>query len=260
MEGSADLRLDEAATMTTPLNVLLVDDDDLFREALTVNLAEEGITTRPFESGNQLLEFVQRNGTTGFDALLIDLKMPGMGGIELLRTLRAVGVQMPAVFLTLYNEQVHEQAALEGGAVDFVDKTRNASILAARLRIIAQGAKTAGPGDRGTPEPVVVGDLVLYVHTARALWRDLAVPLTVTQFRIIHLLASRAGEDVSYREIYDMVHGAGFAAGEGEHGYRVNVRSLIKRIRRSFQVVDEGFDAIANYPAFGYRWQPKVTP
>lgn len=253
MEGASEFVPE--TTAVAPLNVLFADDDALFREVMAMNLADEGISARPFEHGQALLDFVARHGTAGYDALLLDLKMPGIDGIGVLRRLRGAGVRLPAVFLTLYNEEAHEQAALEGGAVDFVDKTRNVTILATRLRIIAQGAKAAtGP----EVEPLSIGDLTLSPASARATWRGIPVALTVTQFRIIHLLASRAGQDISYREIYDTVHGAGFAAGDGEHGYRVNVRSLIKRIRRSFQTVDSEFDAIANYPAFGYRWQ--ATP
>lgn len=254
MEGSMEL-VPEVQSPVQPLNVLFVDDDAMFREVMSTNLADEGINARVFETGQALIDFVSRHGTAGYDALLLDLKMPGIDGIGVLRRLRAAGVRLPAVFLTLYNEEAHEQAALEGGAVDFVDKTRNVNILATRLRIIALGAKSQlGP----EPEPVVIGDLTLNPGSARALWKGAPVALTVTQFRIIQLLASRSGQDISYREIYDTVHGAGFAAGDGEHGYRVNVRSLIKRIRRSFQAVDPKFDAISNYPAFGYRWRATV--
>ena len=73
---------------------------------------------------------------------------------------------------------------------------------------------------------------------------------------MVHCLASRAGHDISYRELYDMVHGKGFVAGPGADGYRSNVRTFIKRIRRKFKEIDSGFDGIENYPGFGYRWRP----
>jgi two-component system response regulator ChvI len=62
------------------------------------------------------------------------------------------------------------------------------------------------------------------------------------------------GEDVSYRDIYDLVHGKDFAAGYGADGYRVNVRTFIKRIRKKFREVNPTFNQIQNYPRFGYRW------
>ncbi len=61
---------------------------------------------------------------------------------------------------------------------------------------------------------------------------------------------------MSYRAIYDVVHGRGFIAGEGSDGFRTNVRSMIKRIRQKFREVDDHFEEIENYPGFGYRWRP----
>ena len=58
-----------------------------------------------------------------------------------------------------------------------------------------------------------------------------------------------------YRALYDALHGDGFLAGQGEEGYRANVRAMIKRIRRKFVEVDPGFDALGTYAGFGYRWQ-----
>ena len=233
--------------------IVLVDDDDSFRESLGLNLLDEGFAVQSFSEGAAALEHFASGASA--DAILLDWRMPGMNGLEVLRRLRRTGNSTPVIFLTVLSDDIYEEAALEGGAVDFVDKTRNVNILATRLRIIALGAKLQlGP----EPEPVVVGDLTLNPGSARAVWKGMPVALTVTQFRIIQLLASRSGQDISYREIYDTVHGAGFAAGDGEHGYRVNVRSLIKRIRRSFQAVDPEFDAISNYPAFGYRWRATV--
>jgi two-component system response regulator ChvI len=67
-------------------------------------------------------------------------------------------------------------------------------------------------------------------------------------------LALKPGEDLSYRELYDLVHGKDFLAGSGADGYRANVRTFIKRIRKKFRDVDTDFDQIHNYAGFGYRW------
>ncbi len=256
--GAPNLRGD-AESREAPLRVLLLDDDPLFREALSTNLADERIEVSAFADGRALLSFLDNHNWQDYNALLLDLRMPVMSGIEVLHAMRGAGIQMPVVFLTTYSEEVYEQAALEGGAVDFVDKSRSLAILVARLKIIAQGAK-APSGGEGEADQIRVGALFLNLRSARADWREQPVPLTVTQFRIVHLLAARAGEDVSYRQIYDVVHGEGFAAGEGEDGYRVNVRSLIKRIRQAFRELDPNFDEIRNYPAFGYRWKPPAEP
>ncbi len=80
------------------------------------------------------------------------------------------------------------------------------------------------------------------------------VPFTVTEFQMVDCLVCKAGRDVSYRELYDIVHGEGFSAGAGEIGYRTNVRAFIKRIRQKFKDADDAFAHIENYPGFGYRW------
>ena len=79
--------------------------------------------------------------------------------------------------------------------------------------------------------------------------------LSVSEFNIVRMLVCKAGNHVTYRAIYDCIHYAGFVAGSGEHGYRRNVRSNIKRIRIKFHACDPDFDEIANYVAVGYRWK-----
>ncbi len=79
--------------------------------------------------------------------------------------------------------------------------------------------------------------------------------LTLSEFGIVRFLVTKSGGDVTYRQIYDMVRGKDFLAGYGAEGYRANVRSFIKRIRKKFRDVDSDFDRIDNYPGFGYRWR-----
>jgi two-component system response regulator ChvI len=67
-------------------------------------------------------------------------------------------------------------------------------------------------------------------------------------------MAFQAEGDVTYRQIYDVVRGKDFAAGYGSEGFRANVRSFIKRIRKKFREADPDFEGIDNYPGFGYRW------
>ena len=76
--------------------------------------------------------------------------------------------------------------------------------------------------------------------------------MTITEYKIVRLLVS--GGLHNYRTIYDTMHYAGFVAGSGEHGYKTNVRSIMKRIRRQFVAVDPSFSAIENVPCLGYQW------
>lgn len=250
-----------------PSKVALVDDDDLFRESLGMNLADEGYEVIPFDRGAPALDYFLRGGNA--DVVLLDWRMPKMDGIDVLRQLRASGIEVPVIFLTVLSDQIYEEAALAGGAVDFVEKSRSLPILLKRMQLILGGRKTgpdegdpvsvpgAQPGGAqpgGNPNLFNRGELELRLDGSRAFWKGTRVDLTLTEFNIVRLMATRPGEDISYREIYDLVHGKGFVAGYGPAGYRANVRAFIKRIRQKFRMVDGDFDLIDNYPGFGYRW------
>ena len=184
---------------------------------------------------------------------VLDWKLNPELGPDLLMQLRKVGIAEPVVFFTALPATTHESAALDGGAVDSIDKARGAPILAKRLRRIVERKKN----QLKTPErqSLCLGDLSLRCEIAAACWRGDNVRLTLTEFNVVHLLASRAGEYADYRTIYDCVHHEGFVAGDGELGFRTNVRSLIKRIRNKFRAFDAGFSEIENFAGLGYRWR-----
>jgi two-component system response regulator ChvI len=228
-------------------HLLLVDDDDLFRESLGLNLVDEGYEVTSFDNGQEVLAYLEGGSA---DAMLLDWRMPELTGIEVLRRMRDAGITIPVIFLTVLCDDIHEQAALEGGAVDFIDKARRLPILLKRLQLIA----SAHEPEAVRASSLRLGQLMLGFGTNRALWAEREVDLTLTEFRIVTLLAEKAGQDVGYREIYDLVHGKDFIAGHGSEGYRANVRTFIKRIRKKFRDVDPGFDHIGNYASFGYRW------
>jgi two-component system response regulator ChvI len=234
--------------------VLLVDDDDLFRESLGLNLIDEGYEVINFSSGPPVLNYFATGGQA--DVVLLDWRMPEMNGLEVLRALRRSGSTIPVIFLTMLSDDIYEEAALEGGAVDFIDKSRRLSILVKRLRLIAEGTRPTAEGEvrRHSEKAMNLGSLELRFDINRACWAGQTLDLTLTEFKIVAVMAMRAGEDVSYREIYDLVHGKDFVAGYGSEGFRANVRTFIKRIRKKFRDVDPEFEHIHNYAGFGYRW------
>jgi len=235
-----------------PVRVAVVDDDNDFRTALCLHLSDEGFEPVACAGGRAALD---RLSTETVDVILLDWRMPEMNGMEMLRELRQRGTMTPAIFLTGLADDVFEEAALVGGAVDFIDKSRKLSILVRRIELIAEGQR---PLPEAGPQPPLsqtrLGHLELRFDINRALWRDVPVDLTLTEFRMIAQLALRAGDDISYRDLYDLVHGKGFIAGFGNDGYRTNVRTFIKRIRRKFRALDPDFSCIENYARFGYRW------
>ncbi len=258
---------------TPRTRIVIVDDDDLFRESLGLNLAEQGFEVIDFPGGQPALDYLLSGN--GAEAVLLDWRMPGLDGPAVLRRLRESEIHVPVVFLTMLSDEIYEENALKWGAVDFIDKSRRLSIILGRLRLITEGAKpipgstgpgSTGPGSTGqaaagAAEAAGVaggvlrrGPLELRQDIHRAYWRDTQVDLTLSEFGIVRFMAFQAEGDVTYRQIYDVVRGKDFAAGFGAEGFRANVRSFIKRIRKKFREADSEFAGIDNYPGFGYRW------
>jgi two-component system response regulator ChvI len=229
-------------------DVVLVDDDDDFREVLSADLVDRGFSVSCFADGPSLLKAL----SNGIEAkvLLLDLALPKMSGYELLGALRECGVGLPVVFLTGYSQVEREMQALKRGAIDFVDKARGTEVLAHRLRVILGGQREVPAA--AMPEVEYHGELTLNPSTARAVWRQQDVGLTITEYKIVTLLVS--GGLHTYRTIYDRAHYVGFVAGSGENGHHTNVRSLVKRIRKKFLAIDPSFSEIKNVEGVGYRW------
>jgi two-component system, OmpR family, response regulator ChvI len=229
--------------------LLLVDDDASFCESLGRNLLEEGYEVTSSEGSEVALEYLAKDAA--IDAVLLDWRMPNIDGLSLLRKMRERGHTMPVLFLTGLTDNVYEEAALALGAVDFISKSRSPSVILQRLSLIVDGRKRAVTSDT---EVIRRGKLELKPTIGRATWDNHRVELTLTEFMILQTLADVPKRDFSYREIYDLVRGEGFVAGWGEEGYRVNVRSFIKRIRHKFREIDHNFDCIKNYSGYGYYW------
>ncbi len=228
--------------------LVLVDDDPVFLRLLAENLRAAGyaVTTHGDPRAGLAALLAERP-----DLCLFDWDMPGLDGLALLRTLRAAGAEHPVLFLTGHASPMFEEAALSAGAVDFIDKSRGPAIVLHRIGLaLSRRVEPPEPS-----EEIAVGALTLRPGSKRALWRGVEVPLSRGEFEMVALLARQAGRDVPYRALYDALHGDGFLAGQGEEGYRANVRAMVKRIRRKFTEVDPAFDALGTYPGFGYRWQ-----
>jgi two-component system response regulator ChvI len=236
---------------TDPIRVLFVEDDENYREIVGDELSYHGFAVHSFADGDSLLGSL--DAAADADVIVLDWALPDISGIDLLPELRRHGVNLPVVFLTSHAEPAYEQLAFERGALDFIDKMRGIDVLVRRLRLVAE----AGKGEPELPpaERLVCGKLVLSLAGQRAYWNAVDVGFTVTEYDVVHLLASNGGRYLTYREIYDRMYYTGFVAGLGDEGYRTNVRAIIKRIRRKFCELDPTFGEIENAIATGYRWR-----
>jgi two-component system response regulator ChvI len=234
---------------TAPIRVVLVEDDEDYREIVGSELSWHGFAVRSFADGASLLGALDT--VTDADVIVLDWKLPNISGIDLLPLLRQRDINLPVVFLTSHPQLDNESQAFARGAIDFIDKMRGVEILVRRLRLVAgRPAATACP-----EKPIVCGKLVLNPNASRATWNEVDVGLTVGEYDIVHFLVSNVRNFVTYRDIYNVQYYEGFHAGNGVDGYMTNVRSSIKRIRRKFCEIDSTFSEIQNSQRRGYRWR-----
>jgi two-component system, OmpR family, response regulator ChvI len=247
--------------------VVLVESDQYYREVLTVELLRQGFIVYAFADGASLLGSLAT--AVDADLAVLDWDLPKMPGIKLLAQLRQHGVNLPVVFLTgkviAGNEHercllaprealnAYECMAFDQGAVDFIAKSRDRQVLVRRLRSVVERVNPKPKTDLPVEERLACGKLLL--ESSRACWNQVDVDLTLGEYNIVHLLASKAGSFATYRSVYDRLRYEGFISGHGADGYRANVRSAIKRIRNKFRACDPAFDEIENYTGFGYCWR-----
>lgn len=235
--------------------VILIDHDENFRVAMSERLTNEGfeVLELPVEEISEILDIV---GRIEIGAVLIDVEEDFRIGSGLIKDLRKQGFDVPVAFLADEFNNSMEEAALSEGAADCLAKSRGPTIVAERTRLLLCSYQKDDRIHPTSTEITRIGELTLMLESHRALWQRQRVSLTVTEFRIVRLLAMSPGTTQSYRKIYDIVRAPGFVAGDGPDGYRTNVRALIKKIRKRFRNVDAGFEEIENDPGEGYRWRP----
>jgi two-component system, OmpR family, response regulator len=172
------------------MNLLVIEDDPVMGKSLYKGLTEAGHECQWVRDGKRGLE---EAGTQRFDALVLDLLLPGLPGLEVLRRLRAEGVRTPILVLTALGAVEERVAGLNGGADDYLVKPFDFPELLARLEAVHR--RTV---DR--PAPVMsVGGLTLDLTTRRVQHDGNEVDLTPTEFSILELLMRHAGQVVTRR-------------------------------------------------------------
>jgi DNA-binding response OmpR family regulator len=184
------------------MRALLVDDDRELARLLTDYLATHGVAVDNVEEGVAALERLAA-GAEGYDIVLLDVMLPGMGGFEVCRRIRARS-DLPIVMLTARGEDTDRVVGLELGADDYVPKPFSPRELLARMRAVLRrarpGAAHGGGSDR-TGGRVEVGDLVVEVPAHKATLAGKELQLTSFEFRVLVALARRAGETVTREEL-----------------------------------------------------------
>ena len=227
--------------------IALVDDDRNILTSVSIALQAEGFLTRVYADGEAALKALIDNPP---DLAVLDVKMPRMDGLELLRRLRAQR-QTPVIFLTSKDDELDEAMGLAMGADDYIAKPFSQRLLIARIRAILRRTEASSVPREGEAAPAPVlerGRLTMDPARHRTLWAGEPVTLTVTEFLILETLAQRPGIVKTRNQLMDAAYQDDIYVDDR------TIDSHIKRVRRKFRAVDPQFDAIETLYGAGYRF------
>jgi two-component system, OmpR family, KDP operon response regulator KdpE len=209
--------------MTSPaIRILVVDDEPAIRRALHPPLTALGFDVAEVSRGEKALQVLR---TESFDCVLLDVNMPGIGGIETLRRLRVFAPRLPVLMLTVRDGEDEKVRALEMGADDYVTKPFGVRELIARIRAAVRRVRAP---IRTEESPLEIGEIRLVPARRSVTKRGQPIHLTRKEFDILHCLMSRAGRVVTYSRLLTAVWGADCR--EEVEYLRTFVRQLRKKI------------------------------
>lgn len=231
------------------VTIALVDDDRNILTSVSIALQAEGFLTRVYSDGEAALKALVDNPP---DLAVLDVKMPGMDGMELLRRLREK-TTIPVIFLTSKDDELDEALGLAMGADDYVSKPFSQRLLIARIRAVLRRAEMratlpAEGNEQAEPAQIVRGRLTMDPARHRVAWGGKDVTLTVTEFMILEALAQRPGVVKSRNQLMDVAYQDDIYVDDR------TIDSHIKRLRRKFRAVDGEFKAIETLYGVGYRF------
>ena len=227
----------------TVLHILLVDDDPALSEMLTEYLAGEGIRTTPAFNGP---DGAAAALSGQFDAVILDVMLPGMDGNEVLRRIRQASnpaSSVPVIMLTAKGGDVDRVVGLEMGADDYIAKPYFPRELVARLRAVLRRQREPAPG----PAVLTMGRLTLSPGKREALWGDGAFDVTTSEFDLLESLM-RAGELVSSKEELSLR-----VLGRPRESYDRSIDVHVSNLRRKLAGCSDGAVEIETIRGIGYR-------
>ena len=227
--------------------IALVDYDRNILTSISIAFETEGYRIMTYTDGVSALDGFK---TSPPDLAILDIKMPRMDGIEMLRRLREKS-DIPVIFLTSKEEEIDELFGLKMGADDFIRKPFSQKLLVERVKVLL---RRATPKDAAAPKEADTkvlerGLLRMDPERHTCTWKNEPVALTVTEFLILQALASRPGVVKSRNALMDKAY--------DDHVY-VDDRTIdshVKRLRKKFKSTDDDFDMIETLYGVGYRFK-----
>ncbi len=229
-------------------NITLVDDDENIVTSVSLALESHGHTVKSYYDGAAGLAALENEPP---DLAILDVKMPRLDGMEVLRRLRQTS-DLPVIILTSKDEEIDEILGFNLGADDYIHKPFSQRLLIERVKAVLRRARPEeGEAAAGTPGAKALrrGKLTLDPARHDCLWDGRPVRLTVTEFLLLQALAQRPGFVKSRDSLMDAAY---------EDQVYVDDRTIdshIKRMRKKFRQVDREFDAIETLYGVGYRYR-----
>jgi DNA-binding response OmpR family regulator len=215
------------------VRILLVEDDDMLGDALCEGLRQEGYVVDWVQDGGAALAALS---TSSFNALVLDLGLPGRDGISVLRWLRQNGRATPVVIVTARDRISDRIGGLDAGADDYLLKPFDIEELCARLRAITRRA------DGCADSVLTIGDVVLDMRQRTLTCQGAPAPLTAREYAVIELLMRKAGCLVTRAEIEEELYG--FDDHIASNAIEVHIHNLRRKLGPRF---------ITNLKGRGYR-------
>ncbi|NGM52228.1 response regulator transcription factor [Caulobacter sp. 602-2] len=232
--------------------ITLIDDDENIVASVSLALESHGHTVKAYYDGVSGLEAVESNPP---DLVILDVKMPRMDGMEVLRRLRQSS-ETPVIMLTSKDDEIDEILGFNLGADDYMHKPFSQRLLLERVKAVLRRARPeeedpAAPGPAGAAGSKVMkrGKLTLDPARHDSLWDGKPVRLTVTEFLLLQSLAQRPGFVKSRDNLMDAAYDDQVYVDDR------TIDSHIKRMRKKFRQVDPEFDSIETLYGVGYRYR-----
>lgn len=224
------------------LQILLVDDEMAIRRALRPPLLELGFQVAEASRGEEALLLLR---SQNFDAVLLDINMPGIGGVETLRRIRSFAPRLPILMLTVRDGEENKVEALELGADDYVTKPFSTRELIARIRAAIRRVQAPATNEDA---PIEIGEIRLLPVQRVVSRRGEAVHLTRKEYEILFYLMTHAGRVVTSAKLLTSVWGAD-CRDEVEY-----LRTFVRQLRKKIEDDPSHPRYLLTDPYVGYRF------
>ncbi len=228
-------------------NILVTDDDPELRRVLGRTLDALGFEVNESPNGEQALREV---GLRRYNVVLMDVNMPGMGGIEACRAIRKKSPRLQILMLTVWDREADKIAALDAGADDYITKPFSVPELAARLRSAVRRSTTP-PVD--TEEPIAIGEIELDPARRTVTKKGSVLRLTPKEFDLLHYLMRHPGIPIAHTRLLNAVWGDGYGQ-ELEY-----LRTFVHQLRRKLEDDPSAPEYLLTELHFGYRFRQAAS-